>query len=290
MTPKVLSRVSVIGCLLGLALVLAAPLARDRIGADASASPSTDSGSPSPEPRTPGPTDAPHTPVPETGPGVVPKTVPARGTLISPTQAVPPEPPEAPFVSFAESNGEPVRWDPCTPIGYVVRRRAGPENGFELIQQALQRISDASGLSFRFEGFTNELPGTKTRFGSNGTAAAWIGWAFDDEVADLAPQTPLTGERVGLGGPSWNGGSARIFSGRAVMRSDATLAQKFGRGPTYGSVILHELGHMVGLGHSSSPQDLMFPSLTYTSSGDWGPGDRAGLYALGSSKPCFPSS
>jgi predicted Zn-dependent protease len=47
------------------------------------------------------------------------------------------------------------------------------------------------------------------------------------------------------------------------------------------AVLMHELGHVVGLAHVDDRHELMYPkgSSHLTT---WGPGDRAGLAALGS--------
>jgi hypothetical protein len=47
-------------------------------------------------------------------------------------------------------------------------------------------------------------------------------------------------------------------------------------------VLIHELGHVAGLGHSTSPDDIMYPILNGKTS--LGPGDRAGIVAV--TKPC----
>jgi hypothetical protein len=50
-----------------------------------------------------------------------------------------------------------------------------------------------------------------------------------------------------------------------------------------GTVLQHELGHAVGLGHILDPFQLMSPVPLVT---DWGTGDRAGLKELGAG-PCL---
>lgn len=217
----------------------------------------------------------------------MPESIPARGSIIEPSQPVPSPPADAPFKPVGEESGSPVRWDSCTPIRYVVRRQAGPEHGFEMVQEALQRTADASGLRFQFEGFTNELlDDWQADPSAAGTADVWIGWAFDDEVPRLGPQTEDS-YVAGVGGPSWQSGNPRILSGSAVLRADTTLDHRFGAGQTYGNVLLHEIGHMVGLDHSDSTADIMYPTTSPDTPESWGPGDLAGLYALGSSQPCF---
>ena len=50
-------------------------------------------------------------------------------------------------------------------------------------------------------------------------------------------------------------------------------------------VILHELGHLVGLDHVDDPRELMYPRPTVQGD-DFADGDRRGLAAL-SRGPCF---
>jgi hypothetical protein len=53
--------------------------------------------------------------------------------------------------------------------------------------------------------------------------------------------------------------------------------------PLARAVIMHEIAHVVGLGHVDDPTELMNPS--NSSLIDWGPGDRAGL-AIAGAGPC----
>ncbi len=52
------------------------------------------------------------------------------------------------------------------------------------------------------------------------------------------------------------------------------------------SVLLHELGHVIGLGHVEDPAELMHPEGQPGAAG-YGPGDRAGLARLGAGA-CVP--
>lgn len=289
--PEVVSRLGVLGILVSSALVLGAPLAVERFGSDSFSAPADGPSSVEEGEGAPGSSTTSTPPASDPRPRddrrLVPESIPARGSVIEPYQPVPPKPAEAPFEPVAEEAGSPVRWDSCTPIRYVVRRQAGPPNGFEMVQEALQRTADASGLRFQFEGFTDKvLDEWKADPSAAGTAEVWIGWAFDDEVPRLGPQTEDS-YVAGVGGPSWQSGSGRIIGGSVVLRADTTLDHRFGAGQTYGNVLLHEIGHMVGLDHSDSTADIMYPEASPDTPESWGPGDLAGLYALGSSQPCF---
>ena len=58
--------------------------------------------------------------------------------------------------------------------------------------------------------------------------------------------------------------------------------------PEVGVVLMHELGHIVGLQHVSSPHEVMSSNPTDPSVIDWGSGDLDGLRLLGRSMGCLP--
>jgi hypothetical protein len=134
--PKVTSRMSFAGLVLASALVVGAPLALDRIGGDSVSARANEPGSSDGDPGSSSTSTPPTSDQrPRDDRRLVPESIPARGSIIEPAQPVPAKPADAPFKPVGEEAGSPVRWDSCTPIRYVVRRQAGPEHGFEMVQE-----------------------------------------------------------------------------------------------------------------------------------------------------------
>jgi hypothetical protein len=77
--------------------------------------------------------------------------------------------------------------------------------------------------------------------------------------------------------------ATQFVSGVVVINASAQLEEGFGRAPSVGTVVQHELGHAVGLAHILDPFQLMSPMPVVV---DWGRGDRAGLQELGEG-PCL---
>ena len=77
------------------------------------------------------------------------------------------------------------------------------------------------------------------------------------------------------------------MSGVLIVNVDALadgrpLANGFGPGTTWGRVFIHELGHIVGLGHVARSDQIMFPELGVQSgAAEFHAGDLAGLRLIG---------
>ena len=83
----------------------------------------------------------------------------------------------------------------------------------------------------------------------------------------------LSGNVVGLARPT-SVLAGELVSGRAVFRRGYVLREQAAEPRHLANPYLHELGHIFGLGHATSPANVMYPTLgTMT---DLGPGDRAG--------------
>ena len=186
-------------------------------------------------------------------------------------------------------SGEPVRYNPCQPIHYVINPSLAPTGAVDDVHTAFEMTSEASGLEFVYDGETDEIPNPERaayqpdRYGDR-WAPILVGWAPSLGQSDLPEATP-----IGLGGsiPEMNADGKAVFvSGQIVF--DATYKQipsGFG-GETWGQAMLHEIGHVVGLGHYDSSDSVMNPLLGRRAA-VWGPGDQAGLWAQGLGSPCL---
>lgn len=212
----------------------------------------------------------------------------AVGTVLSLEDPVPAEQGWGP--TYVDEQGRPARWDPCTPIPYVVQDGWIPHAGRADLAEALRRITEASGLRFVDEGRTDELPSLDRgayqpdRYGQR-WAPLLVGWV-PGERTDLGLGDGVQGVSMTVAVPGRNGPS--LVSGQVVLDASRRLAAGFGPGTTDGEVLLHELAHAVGLAHVLDPTQVMFPQTTNSES-EFGAGDRAGLAALGVAAGCHPA-
>lgn len=205
--------------------------------------------------------------------------------------AFPPPPGEGGYVFLArQADGTtPVAWDPCRPIHYVVRETGAPPDGDALLAAAIARVETATGLRFVDDGTTDEVPTLPQRpeyqpqrYGDR-WAPVLVAWSDQDEV-------PMMAGVLGRAGPatfdSGRPGGKRYVSGIVVLsRSGIAGLIGVGKEGQAEGVVLHELGHLVGLDHSGDPGQVMF-SESFSPYSDYLAGDLRGLARLGAG-PCF---
>ena len=182
------------------------------------------------------------------------------------------------------SGGPAAWWSPCAPIRYAVDLSDAPAGALEDALAAVAVASSVSGLRFEYVGTTGWSPDPAGGWGQMPPGIdAVIGWAAPSQLSG-------TRAMAGTGGSWWQavGSHRRIDEGYALVNGDiarAVLRPGFGTGYSEGHLLLHELGHMLGLGHTGDPTEVMYPQTQPLSPSYYGAGDMAGLAALGS-LPC----
>lgn len=177
------------------------------------------------------------------------------------------------------------RWNPCRgPITYKINPKSLPYPGaIADIKTAFNKISEATGLRFQYLGTTTYLPMSYREGMNSYNHTADISVAFES-----AAQSPvLQGNVIGEGAPYQVGNV--IVHASVIFRTDAWMNPGYapsGSKPAWGEDILHELGHAVGLGHSTDPNQIMYPRASAQVGGTYAGGDLRGLAALGAANGC----
>lgn len=177
------------------------------------------------------------------------------------------------------------RWDPCRTVTYRVNPRLAPRGGILEVHRAFRMVSAASGLRFRYLGRTTHVPlrGGVTTFDT--TADVSVAWARPSTVPALA------GSSIGYGGSRWRSAAGswnQITNGYVVLDSTWRGARGFPlrHVQSRGQLLLHEIGHVVGLDHVADPRQTLHATLQRLPA-RFGAGDLAGLAAVGARQGCF---
>ena len=160
--------------------------------------------------------------------------------------------------------GDPVRWNPCEPIHYVVNLGLAPEGSLQDVQEAVRRTSLATGIEFVDDGLSDEVPERRRfvyqpdRYGDR-WAPVLIAWVDPDDTDIPFARDGHTA--AGVAAPLVAPGENDVLvSGWIAINQEDPNPAGFGSIGSQGPVVLHELGHVMGLDHVKSPGQLMEPS------------------------------
>ncbi|MET3963579.1 hypothetical protein ABIE44_003513 [Marmoricola sp. OAE513] len=186
---------------------------------------------------------------------------------------------DGPGYAFLQSlEGRPVTRSSCRAIPIAIYPAGGPKDAESIVREAVKILRNATGLDIVVTGvFGGHAPG----------------WNFEaapvlhDDPISVSWQTgeaiaAFKGEAVGVAAPyseTTPSGTTYLYAGTVALDREYATRQDRAHNLT---VVLHEFGHALGLDHSGSSSDVMYPAVgTQT----LGKGDREGLRLAGKG-PC----
>jgi hypothetical protein len=211
------------------------------------------------------------------------------------------------FLRLKADNCFPMRFNPCEPIHFIQNVAAAYPGAAEDGRTAFRMVSEATGITFIDDGLTDETA----------RAGPYVPERYPGRWAPIL----VLWERFG---PGQTEGRLQIYGNANPMRVDEVIVSgrlrfnmdayndEFDRTPveggfgpsadsgtgpvgrrnvTWGRVVLHELGHVMGLGHTSSTDSLMYPDAAdhTTRPTKFAAGDLLGLKYLGREAGCVPN-
>jgi hypothetical protein len=169
---------------------------------------------------------------------------------------------------LAMQGDNPVTWNHCQAIPYQVNPKGAPTNWPEIVDAAIDDIENASGFVFADQGTTVKTSLIGYRYEGNEWEPVLIAWS------DRYQNQSLDGAVAGRGG----GGTIDVNGTKRYVVGQITLDATVEDSEATRLILEHELGHVLGLDHTSDSSQLMYPSLD--SQQGLGDGDIAGLKRL----------
>ncbi|MCR6030830.1 matrixin family metalloprotease [Nocardioides sp. zg-579] len=186
-----------------------------------------------------------------------------------------------------------MRWDPCRPVAYAVNDRLATRGAVRDVKRAFRRLHVASGIRFRYLGRTRDRVAAKPVTFSSG-ADIVVGWVKDGTSMLSGSYTGSWGRAVPHYDADWQDSRgrrvARIYQASIAISDEEDLYLHPGarRFPNRTHLLMHELGHAVGLGHVNAENQVMLSSIPdSTANARYQAGDLAGMHTVGALQGCL---
>ncbi|MEI8083134.1 MAG: matrixin family metalloprotease, partial [Actinomycetes bacterium] len=157
-------------------------------------------------------------------------------------------------IAATNPDGSAVTFSPCRPWHVVVNIAGAPKGAYQVVASALETVSKDTGLQLVLDSTTNEpVSANRAAYQPDRYGERWapilVGWTSNKENGFAGHGGPITVTKSSTG-------QANHVSGIVSLDADGT----FNRNPAQlRAIILHELGHVVGLSHAASSTELMAP-------------------------------
>jgi hypothetical protein len=198
------------------------------------------------------------------------------------------------FLFTTPDGCKPVRFNPCEPIHFIINPADAPPGGVDDVRQGFRIIAEAGGYTFVDDGLTDA---DRFNFGRPAYDPARYGERWAPIVVSwgrLGSQGRNDVIVAGMGNGHVVDGA--IVTGMLNLNADARIDASretpipdgYGEGISWGRVILHELGHVFGLGHVESRNAIMHEALLSQtlSRTEYGVGDIQAWRQLGRQAGC----
>jgi len=217
---------------------------------------------------------------------------------VAPGLRAPSEASRGPEHAFLRAtNSGPYRWDPCHAIHYQANGSQAPAGALQDLHAVVERLAEDTGIEFVFDGITDrtDRQQQRTDYLSPYSAVAiplpvLVTWVPPEAFRRYANPRRF----AGVGMPVQVSGAFDEYRSGLIVMNTGGLRPGFATRFSHGVIMQHEWGHVLGMGHVASPEELMWsPDVEGASASpdpwltDWGPGDLEGLRALGRQAGCL---
>ena len=196
------------------------------------------------------------------------------------------------FVRVDKTN-RPFRWNPCQAIHYRTDLASAPVWAATDLQTAVEQISVATGILFVDDGDSGAAPTDPSALGTAAQPAPvvvdWATRARADQlgIAQDGPGTEgLARTRPVASVDEMTGHGVFVTGSVVIDPKAASLPAGFVTGGL-GVLLVQQLAHLVGLGYTDAPGQVMNPGVLTSRVTVLGAGDRAGLTRLGTASGCL---
>lgn len=185
-------------------------------------------------------------------------------------------------ISLRNADDSPVRLEPCHTYDYEVRPGALESDvAVAEVGAGFAALEEATGAAFRFAGLTDERFPYPLEADRPTQDPILVSFEHPDESTALTEGGDahlVTPSRL-LGGLAL-AGPAPVRPGFSVLAGGAVVVNESLDPAQRARVLLHELGHIAGLGHASDTGQIMATPVPETGPVAYREGDRTGLAEL----------